>query len=84
MTRHTASAFGIAPSNGLAQIQRVSGCVGQALGSNAGSLLLDAAGVALTVSPIGAEAKVVGAIALGTASTVVERSKPTLHPQKEC
>jgi hypothetical protein len=27
--------------------------------------------VALTVSPIGAEAKVVGAIALGTASTVV-------------
>jgi hypothetical protein len=55
----------IAPSKVLA------GCVGQALGSNAGSLLLDAAGVALTVSPLGVEAKVVGAVALGAASTVV-------------
>jgi RHS repeat-associated protein len=63
----------IAPSNVLTQIQRVyqSGCVGQALRSNAGPLLLDAAGVALTISPLGAEARVAGAIALGAASTVV-------------
>lgn len=63
----------VAPNSVLAQIQRVyqSGCVGQALRSNAGSLLLDAAGVALTASPLGAEAKIVGAIALGAGSTVV-------------
>lgn len=55
----------VAPKKGLA------GCVGQALMSNAGSLLLDGAGVALTFSPLAPEAKVLGAIALGAASTVV-------------
>ena len=46
-------------------------CVGQALRSNAGSLLLDGAGVALTFSPLAPEAKVLGAIAVGSASAVV-------------
>jgi hypothetical protein len=62
-----------APSGALSAIQRIynSGCVGSALKGNAASLSLDVLGIALAVSLLGAEAKIVGAIALGVTSTVV-------------
>lgn len=64
---------GNAPNSALSTIQRIynSGCVGSALKGNAASLSLDALGVALAASPLGPEAKIVGAIALGVTSTVV-------------
>ena len=62
-----------APNSTLSTIQRIynSGCVGSALKGNAPSLSLDVLGVTLAASPLGPEAKIVGAIALGVTSTVV-------------
>ena len=73
MTESAAGVFGIAPNSALSTIQRIynSGCVGSALRGNAASLSLDVLGVALAASPLGPEAKILGAIGLGVTSTVV-------------